>query len=42
MANNARKAKLIEKVIFAQKLELRTQQSQEEREKEILTQSTTN
>ena len=36
MANNARKANLIEKVIFTQKLDLPIQPSQEEREKEIL------
>ena len=36
IGNNARKANLIEKVIFAQKLDLPIQPSQEEREKEIL------
>ena len=34
IANNARKANLIEKVIFAQKLDLPIQPSQEERERE--------
>ena len=36
IGNNARKANLIEKVIFAQKLDLPIQPSQEERGKEIL------
>ena len=36
IGNNARKANLIEKVIFAQKLDLPTQPSQEEHKKEIL------
>ena len=36
IGNNARKANLIEKVIFAQKLDLLIHPSQEEREKEIL------
>ena len=36
ICNNARKANLIEKVIFAQKLDLPIQPSQEEHKKEIL------
>ena len=36
IGTNARKANLIEKVIFAQKLDLPNQPSQEEHEKEIL------
>ena len=36
IGNNTRKANLTEKVIFAQKLDLPNQRSQEEREKEIL------
>ena len=36
ISNNARKTNLIEKVLFAQKLDLSIQPSQEEREKEIL------
>ena len=36
IGNNARKANLIEKVIFAQKLDLPIRPSQEERKKEIL------
>ena len=36
ISNNARKTNLTEKVLFAQKLDLSIQPSQEEREKEIL------